>query len=117
MSHPSTLKQDALAAREAGVWPAVRSVFFRTIAVLARARKWRRDRAALAAMDYAALRDIGFGSAPWSTDPGASDQFARSIAWSGVKRLRALLGDCSCSRGAAQAQIRQNRAEGSGNIR
>jgi hypothetical protein len=60
-------------------------------------------------MDCAALRDIGFTTAPWNTDPGPSDRFVRTIAWSSDKRLRALLNDCSLCRDAAQASVRQNR--------
>ncbi|HXR86876.1 MAG TPA: hypothetical protein VN728_07900 [Stellaceae bacterium] len=95
---------------------AARTALAEIAALLARERKWRRDRAALATMDYAALRDIGFASAPWNADHGASDQFARNIAWSRDKQLRALLDDCSRARDAAQAAIRANPAAGSGNI-
>jgi hypothetical protein len=83
------------------------AVLARTL--LAHERKWRRDRAVLATMDYAALRDIGFTSAPWSTDPGACDRAARRIAWSGDKRLRALFDDCGRARDASQAEIKQIR--------
>lgn len=91
--------------------------FVQVAALLARERKWRRDRAALATMDYAALRDIGIAAAPWSTDPGASEQCARSLAWSSDKQLRARLDDCSRARDAEQAAIRRNRVDGPANIR
>jgi uncharacterized protein YjiS (DUF1127 family) len=89
--------------------PAVRLVFARFVARLGDARKRRRHRAELAKMDYAALQDIGFVSAPWSGDAAASDPFARNLAWSSAKRLRALLSDCSRSRAAAQGDIRRDR--------
>lgn len=110
----SAPKRQAIPSLDAGFLRTARTVFVEIVARLARARKWRRDRAALARMDYAALRDIGFASAPWSANPGPGDQFARNIGWSGAKRLRALLRDCTHSRGAAQAAIRQNRLDGSG---
>jgi hypothetical protein len=93
---------------------AARTAFGEILALLARERKWRRDRAALAAMDYAALRDIGFAPAPWSADPGVSDRFARDIAWSSDKHLRALLRDCSRARDAARATA--SRVDGTGII-
>ena len=87
----------------------VRTVVAEIAARLTEARKRRRNRAELAKMDYAALRDIGFVSAPWSGDPAAGDQFARNMAWSSAKRLHTLLSDCGRSRAVAQADIRQNR--------
>lgn len=113
MSHLSALKQPAAPSREAGFLAAARWALRQILALLARGRKWRRDRAALAGMDYAALCDIGFVSAPWSNDPGAADQFARSIAWRSDKQLRALLRDCSQSRDAAQQTIKQISVDGS----
>jgi hypothetical protein len=87
----------------------MRRVLANFVAWLGDARKRRRHRAELAQMDYAALRDIGFVSAPWSGDPAAGDHVARHLAWSNAKQLRALLSDCSRSRAAAQADIRRNR--------
>jgi uncharacterized protein YjiS (DUF1127 family) len=75
-----------------------RIVCVELIALLARQRKWCRDRADLAKMDYAGLRDIGITSAPWSANPATCDQFARNLAWGNGKHLRALLDDCSRSR-------------------
>lgn len=94
---------------DAGFLPGVRAVVAEIAARLTAARKRRRNRAELAIMDYAALRDIGFVSAPWSEDPAAGDQFARNMAWGSGKHLHTLLSDCSRARAAAQADIRQNR--------
>jgi uncharacterized protein YjiS (DUF1127 family) len=95
--------------QEARFAPGVRIVLARVVALLGDARKRRLHRAELAQMDYAALRDIGFVSAPWSGDPAASDHIARHLAWSNAKQLHALLSDCSRWRAAAQADIRRNR--------
>lgn len=112
----SALQRRAMLCTAVAFLAVAGAVFMEMVALLARKRKWRRDRAALAKMDYAALRDIGFTSAPWNADPGPGDRSICDIAWSSDKRLRALLDDCSRSRKAARASARQNRVNESGSL-